>query len=105
MGTSYSGSQAYFLSKTAAPRDAEGLTPTGDVIEKALARYDFIIVKYNKGQGLSSYTDFMSRDPSASYRTSPIANTNNAGAIIAIVSVISLSAVAGFFLLRKRKEQ
>ena len=32
-------------------------------------------------------------------------NETNAAAIIAIVSVISLSAVAGFFLLRKRKEQ
>ena len=101
------GEQTYFLSKTPSPRDGEGNTPTGDIIEKALARYDFIVGKYNKAQGLTAYTDFMSRNPSpiGSAKISLNIVVNNSPAIIAIVSVISLSAVAGFFLLRKRKEQ
>lgn len=106
MGTSYSGSQAYFLGKTAAPRDAEGLTPTGDVIQKALARYDFVVGKYLKGQGLSSYNDFMSRNPAAigaGLAILPTVENETTGAIVTIVTLTSVAAVGGFFFLRKRR--
>ena len=109
MGTSYSGSQAYFLAKTASPRDGDGLTPTGDVIQKALARYDFIVGKYNKAQGLTAYNDFMSRDPSpigASAKIMPMI-TGESGvtvSVIIIVSMVSLTAIGGFFFIKKKKE-
>lgn len=82
---------------------------TGSNIEKALAVYDYIVGKYNKGMGKTSeYPDFMERDPS------PIGainnallknvNTENTIAIVVVISTISVSAIGGYFFLRKRKE-
>ena len=109
MGANYSGSQAYFLAKTASPRDGDGLTPTGDVIQKALARYDFIVGKYNKGQGLTAYTDFMNRDPDAIGSSIRVLNnivSNTAvSTTVVIISVLAITTLGGYFLLRKRKEE
>ncbi|MBO6280074.1 MAG: Ig-like domain-containing protein [Bacilli bacterium] len=111
MGTSYSGSQAYFLAKTAATRDAEGETPNGDVIEKALARYDYIVGKYLKAQGLTAYNDFMERNPSEVGSSKAILGMINGStdgstaAVIVIVSLVSITAIGGYFFIRKRKEQ
>ncbi len=80
-----------------------------DIIERALAKYDYIVGKYNKGQGITAYNDFLSRNPS------PVGNnrimlttvTKNSGTAIAIIAIsaISLAAVGGYFLFRKKKEQ
>ena len=108
MGNS-NGEQTYFLSKTPSPRDGDGNTPTGDVIQKALARYDFIVGKYNKVQGLTAYTDFMSRDPSpvgsARINLNIVENNGALTSVIVIVSLVSITAIGGFFFLKKRKEQ
>lgn len=82
---------------------------TGSNVEKALAVYDYIVGKYNKGMGKTSeYPDFMERDPS------PIGainnallknvNTENTIAIVVVISTISVSAIGGYFFIRRRKE-
>ena len=99
MGNS-NGEQTLFLSKTPASRDSEGLTPVGDIIEKALARYDVIVAKY------TSLTDFMSRRGAGANVVFGV--NNNAGSvatIIVVISLVSITALGGFFFLRKRKEE
>lgn len=81
-----------------------------DVIEQALARYDYIVGKYNKGQGITAYNDFLGRNPSPISNSRIILNSivNNSGntvAIIVIISMISVTVIGGYFFLRKRKEQ
>lgn len=79
---------------------------SGSNIEKALARYDYIVAKY----GTSKYSNFMNRTitPLSSSRialASVIGNTGTTVSIIVVVSLVSLTAIGGYFFLRKRKEQ
>ena len=71
-----------------------------DAIAAALYRYDWCTAKYH-------LTNFMGRELTVSFGSRVIINNNASytAPIVAIVSVITLSAVAGFFMLRKRKEQ
>lgn len=70
-------------------------------VSEAHNRYVHIMTRY-AGQ-LDAFEDW---EVSASRNIMPLANETNAIVIITIVSVISLSAVGAFFLLRrKRKEQ
>ena len=110
METSYSGSQAYFLAKTAASSAAQDETSNYDVIEKALARYDYIVGKYLKTLGLTAYNDFMERNPSTVGNSKDIlvminGNTDGVIPIIIIVSLVSITAIGGYFFVRKNKEQ
>ena len=74
-----------------------------------LERYDYIIGKYNPtGSEQSDYKNFIGRkiNPLTAPRIS--ANTTSSTAVtttVVIISVISLSTLCGYFLLRKRKEQ
>ena len=82
-----------------------------EIIQAAMAKYDYIIGKYNKAQGLTTqYPDFINRNPS------PIGNSRavlgfinndsaNAVSTIVIISMISVTAIGGYFFFRKRKEQ
>ena len=74
---------------------------SGSNVEKALAKYDYIVGKYGTG----TFSDFMLRSPSAPNESRINITSSNSAAIISIIAVLSLSAVAGFFMLRKRKEQ
>ena len=87
------------------------VSPSTDVekVQAAMAKYDYIIVKYNKGQGLTTeFPDFINRDPSAERVISnPIVNTenNNTTAIIlvTIIAVASISSIAVLLVIKKRK--
>ena len=95
--------------------DAQGLiacasgNESGANYEKAVALYDYIVSKY----GVDTHADFMNRVSAGtlvlSARVSPLlsitSNTNSTVAIIVIVSMISLTAIGGYFYIRKRKEQ
>ena len=82
----------------------------GDTLQDMLARYEFICGKYK------TLTDFLAaegigRPPVARSATiSPLSliglNDNNANtvAIIVIISMVSVTAIGGYFFLRKRKE-
>ena len=72
------------------------------------AKYDYIVGKYYVAQHLSTYNDFMNRNPSA-VGTNAVSiitgNSNNASIIITVISVLSLTALGGFFFIKKKKEQ
>ena len=79
------------------------------VIEQAMARYDLIIRKY----GTSAHDDFIGRfgvgTVNGPLNSSKVVLGNfvdaNATSIIVIISLIGLTAIGGYFFLRKRKEQ
>ena len=83
------------------------------VIEQAMARYDLILRKYGIGTTAGKHTDFIGRFGEGTVngvlysRISLFGNigSNNAVAIIVVVSMISLTSIGGYFFLRKRKEQ
>lgn len=79
----------------------EGTTQT---IANAVAKYDYIVGKY----GTSSYADFITRNPAqiGGSRIIPAIAINNEGMIaVVIVSLVGLTTIGGYFLLKKRKEQ
>lgn len=80
-----------------------------NVIEKALAKYDYIVSKYNK-DGAVAYNDFLGRNPSAAGASSKLVNTAisnmNTSAVVALVSMLSVGLAGSYCILRhKRKEQ
>ena len=79
---------------------------SGSNIEKALAKYDYIVAKYGTG----SYSNFMNRTitPLSSSRillNNVLGSNGGAVSVIVIVSLVSLTAIGGYFFTRKRKEQ
>ena len=90
--SSYAGSNSYFLSKTA--------NENGKIIEEALARYDNILANYGG-------TNFMNRSTSggAKLMLSKIAGENtNTIAIIVIISLVSVTAIGGYFFIKRREQ-
>lgn len=90
--------------------DAKAIT-SGTVIEQAMARYDYIESKYNPNNSdQSAYINFIGRTvtPIGGANSNKLIvdmNASNVATIIVVTSVISLSTLCGYFLLRKRKEQ
>lgn len=94
----------------AAAKDEHGDTPTGTTREKAVARYDEIMVRYNT-KAVTTYADFLGRIEA---KNLPIRNSANAlsvltessGAtlIIVVASIVSLTAIGGYFLFKKKKQ-
>jgi len=79
----------------------------GDTLQDMLARYDYICGKYKLPDFLNTQTD----RPPVNQRAvvSPLINimgdNGNAVAIVVIISIISVSAIGGYFFLRKRREE
>ncbi len=72
--------------------------PEGTTIENAMARYDIVVAKYG-------YENFISRAVSSSAnRMNLVVDSNTMIIVITIVSVISITALAAYFILRKKKE-
>ena len=82
---------------------------TGTDLVKAMYRYDYIVFK----KAYSGYNDFINRatSPGKSFTAPVRISVLNGGdqttpiKIIVIVSLISLTAIGGYFYLKKRKEQ
>ena len=81
---------------------------TADSLQNMLAKYDWIVSHYK-----SDCADFLHSEASrgevqnASGRISILGNiavTSNTTAIIVLISLVSLTAIGGYFFLRKRKE-
>lgn len=110
LGTSF-GQLSKDLRDIAASANADA--SSSNVIEQAMARYDLILRKYGIGTGQGQHTDFIGRfdvgainGPSTANSSFNVMINNNAiVATVVIVSVISLSTLCGYFLLRKRKEE
>ena len=78
-----------------------GTAGTSTDLGKALGLYDYILNKY----GTTNFSDFMSRDPVRSNTMGREVNLKNTDATLAIVIIIALTgtAVAAYFLIRKKK--
>ena len=76
---------------------------SGTNIQKAVARYDYIVGKY----GISSYSNFMSRTVTpiggAKLVIATIGENANTIAIIVIISMVSVTAIGGYFFIKRRK--
>lgn len=85
---------------------------SGNNVEQALALYDFVAAKYNtqlQGAGYVSNYDFMQRgiQPMQSLKILPgiiDGSNNSAVTIVVIVSLVSLTAIGGYFFIKRRKE-
>lgn len=73
---------------------------SGNDIQKAVARYDYIVAKYG-------YTNFMDRTIVAATATTDGISQLRIGGIssIFILSAIGLTLIGGIFILRKKKEE
>ncbi len=86
------------------------LTPSSDsqTVKNAISAYDYVVGKYLKTQSVTAINDFMDRDPSpvgASANIMPMI-TGESGvtvSVIVIVSMVSLAAIGGLVVLRKKK--
>lgn len=81
----------------------------GSNIEQCAARYDRILSKYGYGTASGQYHDFMNRKPALLGNSAIIINSivnGSTGTSIAIIAIsaVSLAAVGGYFLFRKKKE-
>ncbi len=81
-------------------------TVIASATDEITARYDKIIIRYSADH--SELTDFMSRSPSAVARINTQigdVNTNDSITIIIIVSLVSITAIGGYFFIRKTKHE
>lgn len=96
------------LGDTDKAKFAVGATGVSSTITECVARYDYIVGKYFKTGIDTSFTDFMSRNPSpiGSSRIMLATVTKNSSTTIAIIAIsaVSLAAIGGYFLFRKKKE-
>ena len=83
---------------------------SGSNIQKCAARYDYILGKYGYGTASGQYHDFMGRTPArfAAPRIALFGNSNintNSAFIVIVVSIVSASAIGGYFFLRRKKQK
>ena len=78
----------------------------GDILQDMLAKYEYICAKYSLDDFLHDQTERPEVHPSSA-RIGIFGNINSESstAIIVIVSLVSLTAIGGYFFLKKRKEQ
>lgn len=104
---------AILRNTTAAAKDEHGDTPTGTTAEKAMARYDEIMVRYNT-VSVKTYVDFLGRIDAQNLTLRASASngifginsdTASTTTIIVIISLVGLTAIGGYFFIRKRKER
>lgn len=78
----------------------------GDSLQDMLARYDYIIAKYKLSDDFLH--DGADRGAVQYARVTPlniVVNNGNTVAIIVVISMISVTAIGGYFFIRRRKEE
>lgn len=115
VGTATTSMEYKFSQLTAGAKNILKAVPaggnkSGTNVEKCIARYDFILGKYGYGTGTDKYHDFMERTPAKQSAVLSVftgINEERTTPIIAvvIVTVVSLTAIGGYFYLRHKKEQ
>ena len=82
---------------------------TEQAVAEAVAKYDYIVGKYNKGQGITDYNDFLNRDPAAiagsNFNAFGANESNEVATIVVIIAIASISAFGCLLILKKRKHQ
>ena len=83
----------------------------GNAVENFLARYDYVLAKKEAGfEAYASANDFLGRISSGKIQSSgriaisDIVLGNNATLIIVVASIVSLTAIGGYFLFKKKKQ-
>lgn len=82
------------------------VSESGNNIQQAVARYDYIVRKY----GSSTYNDYLVRNPSATsngalFYLLSIKGNSVSTIIIILSSTLAILAVGGYFYLRKKKKE
>ena len=104
-GTSWSTLEQYFNTLSSSEKLALKSSSSA-----AMAKYDYIVGKYLKGQGLSAYKDFIGRDPAqigpSRVMLSTITGNENVNTIasIVIISLVSVTAIGGYFFIKRREQ-
>ena len=86
-----------------------GLTPSSasQTVVNAIQRYDYVVGKYNKSQGIEAINDFMNRNPApvgaVGALNSAVGESGSSVITLVIISTVSLAAVGGLFFYRKRR--
>ncbi len=82
-------------------------TATNGTIKKFLADYDYILSKYNSAPYSKGYANFLERNPSGAAssisRISYTSDSNTAILVVVLVSFTSITAIGGYFFIRRRK--
>lgn len=81
---------------------------TREKVEQAMAKYDYIVGKYNKTLGKTEdYPDFIERDPAPlkNIRTETIGSnsTNTAIIVVSVIAIVSVSSIGVLLVLKRRK--
>lgn len=81
---------------------------TREKVEQAMAKYDYIVGKYNKTLGQTEdYPDFIERDPAPlkNIRTETIGynSTNTAIIVVSVIAIVSVSSIGVLLVLKRRK--
>lgn len=81
---------------------------TREKVEQAMAKYDYIVGKYNKTLGKTEeYLDFIERDPAPlkNIRTETIGynSTNTAIIVVSVIAIVSVSSIGVLLVLKRRK--
>lgn len=84
------------------------VTASADELQHMLAKYDYIVAHYSGCADFLNTDAGTGRDPVSQSIRIPVISTivgnGNTVAIVVITSVLGLTAVGGYFFLRKRKE-
>ncbi len=86
-----------------------GLTPSSasQTVVNAIQRYDYVVGKYNKSQGIEAINDFMNRNPApvgaVGALNSAVGESGSSVTTLVIISTVSLAAIGGLFFYRKRR--
>ena len=81
-------------------------SPSNAEVSEYVARYDYIVGKY----GTSTYSDFIGRNPASigNHRISSLidglTNENSTMIIIIIASILAITTLAGYFLIRRKQK-
>ena len=111
-GESWSNLEAYYntLSTTEKATFASATAnENGTDLQKAMAKYDYIVGKYNPTNSSSSaYKNFIGRTVTPIGGQNFLLNTvigenTNTIAIIVIISMVSVTAIGGYFFIKRRK--
>lgn len=84
---------------------------SGDALQKALSSYDYVYAKYHASLTAGDFLNSGSGRGAVQYSAyigpfeSLMQSTSSTVTIVVIVSMVSLTAIGGYFFLRKRKEQ
>lgn len=89
-------------------KSAQADKDSADPIKQCAARYDRILSKYGYGEGVNDYHDFMGRTPAKSGSGAILINSivnGSTGSMIAIIAIssVSIAAIGGYFLFKKKK--